>query len=60
MKTVYDSNKAKLSSLVDESIKKAMSKADIARSSEIKELKEQIKTLEEKIHKLSRIKKHTD
>ncbi|MCL4542434.1 MAG: hypothetical protein M1458_01645 [Deltaproteobacteria bacterium] len=60
MKGIYDSNKTKLSSLIDESIKKTLSKADVARSSEIKELKEKIKTLEEKINRLSRVKKHTD
>ena len=53
MKGIYDSNKTKLSSLIDESIKKTLSKADIARSSEIKELKEKIKALEEKINKPS-------
>lgn len=59
MKGIYDSNKTKLSSLIDESIKKALSKADIARSSEIKELKEKMQTMEEHINKLSHIKKHT-
>jgi polyhydroxyalkanoate synthesis regulator phasin len=51
MKGIYDSNKAKLLSLIDESVKKALSKADIARGAEIKELEEKIKTLEEKINK---------
>lgn len=50
MKGIYDSNKTKLLSLIDESVKKALSKADIARSSEIKELEEKIKTLEEKVN----------
>ena len=51
MKGIYDSNKTKLLSLIDESVKKALSKADIARGSEIKELEEKIKTLEEKVNK---------
>jgi len=51
MKGVYDSNKIKLLSLIDESVKKALTKADIARGSEIKELAEKIKTLEGKINK---------
>lgn len=54
MKDVYESNKAKLSSIVDESIKKALSKADIARSSEVKELHEKIQKMEEKLHNLSK------
>ena len=53
MKGIYDSNKTKLLSLIDESVKKALSKADIARGSEIKELEEKIKTLEEKVNKQS-------
>ena len=51
MKGIYDSNKTKLLSLIDESVKKTLSKADIARGSEIKELEEKIKTLEEKVNK---------
>jgi|GEM_PF-3145449 len=51
MKGIYDSNKTKLLSLIDESVKKALSKADIARGSEVKELEEKIKTLEEKVGK---------
>ena len=51
MKGIYDSNKTKLLSLIDESVKKALGKADIARSSEIKELEEKIKMLEEKVNK---------
>ncbi|MHB1545246.1 MAG: hypothetical protein ACYCSB_07475 [bacterium] len=51
MKGIYESNKAKMLSLIDESVKKALSKADIARGSEIKELHEKIKTLEEKVDK---------
>jgi polyhydroxyalkanoate synthesis regulator phasin len=51
MKGIYDSNKTKLLSLIDESVKKALSKADIARGSEIKDLEEKIKTLEEKVNK---------
>ncbi|MHB8231428.1 MAG: hypothetical protein ACYDDB_00820 [bacterium] len=61
MKDIYDSNKTKLLSLIDESVKKTLSKADIARSSEIKELAEKIKTLEEKINKEPHhTKKHND
>ena len=51
MKGIYESNKAKMLSLIDESVKKALSKADIARGSEIKELEDKIKTLEEKVNK---------
>ncbi len=51
MKNIYGSNKTKLMSLIDESVKKTLSKADIARGSEIKELEEKIKTLEEKVNK---------
>ncbi len=50
MKSIYDTNKTKLLSLVDESVKKTLSKVDIARVSEIKELEEKIKTLEEKLN----------
>lgn len=50
MKDIYDSNKSKLSSLIDESIEKALSGADIARGSEIKALQEKIKELELKIN----------
>ncbi len=49
MKEIFDSNKSKLSSLIDESIERALSKADIARSSEIKALQEKIKELESRI-----------
>ncbi len=51
MKGIYDSNKIKLLSLIDESVKKALNKADIARGSELKELEEKLKTLEVKIDK---------
>ncbi len=51
MKGIYESNKEKMLSLIDESVKKALSKADIARGSEIKELEDKIKTLEEKVNK---------
>ncbi|MDA8299517.1 MAG: phasin family protein [Deltaproteobacteria bacterium] len=53
MKDIYDTNKKKLMSIVDESVKKALSKADIARSSEVKGLEEKINMLEEKINKRS-------
>ena len=53
MKDIYDANKKKLMSIVDESVKKALSKADIARSSEVKGLEEKINMLEEKINKRS-------
>ncbi len=53
MKDIYDANKKKLMSIVDESVKKALSKADIARSSEVKGLEEKINILEEKINKQS-------
>jgi polyhydroxyalkanoate synthesis regulator phasin len=53
MKDIYDANKKKLMSIVDESVKKALSKADIARSSEIKGLEEKINMLEEKLNKQS-------
>ncbi|MGC8554662.1 MAG: hypothetical protein ACP5NA_04145 [Candidatus Acidulodesulfobacterium sp.] len=49
MKDIYDANKKKLMSIVDESVKKALSKADIARSSEVKGLEEKINMLEEKL-----------
>ena len=51
MKDIYDANKKKLMSIVDESVKKALSKADIARSSEIKGLEEKINMLEDKLNK---------
>ena len=53
MKEIYDANKKKLMSIVYESVKKALSKADIARSSEVKGLEEKINMLEEKINKRS-------
>ncbi len=49
MKDFYSNSKQKLSSLIDESIKKTLERADIARSSEIKELKEKIHELEKKL-----------
>ncbi len=49
MKDIYDSNKIKLLSLIDDSVKKALSRADIARGSDVKTLEEKIKKLEEKI-----------
>ncbi len=44
-----DENVKKVTNLVNDSVKKALKTIDVARGSEVKELKEKIKTLEKKI-----------
>lgn len=53
MKGIYDSNKKRIISMIDESVDKALTKANIARGSEIQELKNKIKIIEEKLNKKS-------